>query len=117
MAAGAVVSLVVFGCARIVISWFPMDAPGAERTAHGTAHWLLAVVTFAAITSAAFELRHALSAATPPDHSHIAGLVHWLSWLLLVAVSTSSMRLASRLISCAVCSSTDMSTSSDHAAR
>jgi hypothetical protein len=89
VAAGAVVSLVVFGCARIVISWFPMDAPGAERTAHGTAHWLLAVVTFAAIASAAFELRRALSAATPPDHSHIAGLVHWLSWLLLVAVAAT----------------------------
>ena len=48
--------LVVFAVARLVISWFPMDEPGATRTSIGSAHGLIAIVTFGAATAAAFRL-------------------------------------------------------------
>jgi hypothetical protein len=60
---GLVVGLLaVFALARAVISWFPMDAPGAERTETGRTHGLLALVAFAAVTFAAFRLGGILGA-------------------------------------------------------
>jgi len=43
-----VILLVVFAAARCVISWFPMDAPGEERTQTDQRHGLLAFVAFLA---------------------------------------------------------------------
>jgi hypothetical protein len=48
--------LVVFAAARSAISWFPMDAPGTERTTTGRWHGLLAVTAFACVGLAAFKL-------------------------------------------------------------
>ena len=47
-----VVLLVAFGVARIAITRFPMDT-------HLQAHWLLAVVTFVSVTTAAIRLEPA----------------------------------------------------------
>lgn len=59
---GAVVALlVIFAIARALISWFPMDAPGTDRTSTGQAHGLLALVAFACVTLAAFRLANDLS--------------------------------------------------------
>ncbi len=45
--------LALFALARLLIGWAPMDQPGAPRTPSGTAHWVLAVAAFAAVTAAA----------------------------------------------------------------
>ena len=39
-----------------LISWFPMDAPGSERTATGQLHGMLAIAAFGSATIAAFRL-------------------------------------------------------------
>ncbi|MGH3232288.1 MAG: DUF998 domain-containing protein [Streptosporangiaceae bacterium] len=58
----AVVALLaVFAIARAAISWFPMDAPGADRTPTGQMHGLLAIGAFACATLAAFRLASVLS--------------------------------------------------------
>jgi hypothetical protein len=51
-----VVLLVIFGAARLAISWFPMDAPGVTRTETGHRHGLLALVAFGGATLAALRL-------------------------------------------------------------
>jgi hypothetical protein len=50
------VLLVVCAASRCAISWFPMDAPGAEPTSTGRMHGLLALAAFAGVTDAAFRL-------------------------------------------------------------
>jgi hypothetical protein len=57
--------LAVFAFARLIISWFPMDAPGAQRTETGRAHGLIAIVTFTTITAAALRLGTILSRMSP----------------------------------------------------
>ena len=47
---------VIFAASRAVISWFPMDEPGADRTATGRRHGLLAFAAFAAANVAAGSL-------------------------------------------------------------
>jgi hypothetical protein len=59
-----VVLLVLFAIARSAISWFPMDAPGADRTSTGQIHGLLALVAFASATFAAFKLGNVLTHET-----------------------------------------------------
>ena len=56
-----VLLLLVFAIARAVISWFPMDAPGAARTSTGHTHGLLAIAAFGSATIAAFRLAGVLS--------------------------------------------------------
>jgi Protein of unknown function (DUF998) len=63
-----VLLLVIFAIARAAISWFPMDAPGAERTSTGSIHGVLAIVAFGAATAAALKLGSVLS-----------GSAHWRS--------------------------------------
>jgi hypothetical protein len=58
-----VILLVIFAVTRAAISWFPMDAPGAERTSTGQTHGLLAIAAFGAATLAAFRLADVLSHA------------------------------------------------------
>jgi len=53
--------LVVFAAARGAISWFPMDAPGEQRTQHGQMHGVLAVGAFLSAAIAAFRLAGVLS--------------------------------------------------------
>ena len=50
----AVVLLALFAAARILIPFFPMDAPGAPKSGVGRVHNLLAFVAFGSVTAAAF---------------------------------------------------------------
>lgn len=56
----AVALLAVFAVARAAITWFPMDVPGAVRTANGRIHWLLALAAFGSATAVAFRLAGSL---------------------------------------------------------
>jgi hypothetical protein len=56
-----VVLLVIFGAARLAISWFPMDVPGAARTEPGRRHGVLALAAFGGATLAALRLGTDLS--------------------------------------------------------
>lgn|SRR5487761_2736649 len=58
-----VAPLVIFGLARLVISWYPMDEPGAPPTSIGRAHGLIAIVTFISATIAAIRLGFDLSSS------------------------------------------------------
>ena len=54
---GLVVGLcVVFAVSRALISWLPMDAPGAMRTPTGRRHGQLALVAFGAVAIGALRL-------------------------------------------------------------
>jgi hypothetical protein len=46
----------LFALTRAVISWFPMDAPGGERTVTGRRHGLLAIAAFLSIDLASRQL-------------------------------------------------------------
>lgn len=70
-----VVLLIVYAGARAVISWYPMDAPGATPSATGSAHRLLALLAFASVAYAAIRLGAALQ-----DTAH---------WHSLAVVSTA----------------------------
>ena len=56
-----VVLLVLFALTRGLISWFPMDAPGAARTSTGQMHGLLALAAFVSVATAALRLGTVLS--------------------------------------------------------
>ena len=56
-----VILLVVFAITRAVISWFPMDIPGAKWTRTGWIHFVLAFVAFASVLAAASVLGAVLS--------------------------------------------------------
>jgi hypothetical protein len=73
----AVVLLIVFGAARLVISWSPMDAIGSPRTRHGRLHNLLAIAAFGSATAAGFL------AAGP-----IASDSQWSAYSLAAAIFT-----------------------------
>ncbi len=51
-----VICLAVFAAGRLIISWFPMDAPGSIRTPIGQTHGLIAILTFGSAVFAAFRL-------------------------------------------------------------
>jgi hypothetical protein len=53
--------LVIFAIGRLIISWFPMDEPGTPRTSTGSAHGIIAIVTFGSATAAAFRLGSVLT--------------------------------------------------------
>ena len=54
--------LALFALARLLVSWAPMDEPGAPRTTSGSLHWVLAVAAFGAITAAAVRAGRGLPA-------------------------------------------------------
>lgn len=55
--------LVVFGLCRLVISWWPMDSPGAPTSTRGTVHLFLAVIAFLTAPIAANRLLAAVGDA------------------------------------------------------
>lgn len=59
-AAGPAGLCLIFAAARALISWFPMDAPGAERTATGRGHGVLAAAAFVCAGLAAWQLARLL---------------------------------------------------------
>jgi len=60
-----VVLLLIFAVARAAISWYPMDAPGADQTSTGRAHGVLAIAAFGAVALAALKLGNVLSRSGP----------------------------------------------------
>lgn len=76
--------LIVFAAARAVISWYPMDAPGAERTATGRTHGWLAIAAFGGAALAALRLASVLSREA---RWHALGPVSaGLGWLMVAAL-------------------------------
>jgi hypothetical protein len=80
----AVDLLLIFAAARAVISWFPMDAPGAVRTSTGRAHGWLAFAAFAGATLAALRLSNVLSVAN--IWRSLAPVSTALGWLMLAVL-------------------------------
>lgn len=78
-ATAAALSLAVLAVARLVISWFPMDASGAARTRTGRLHNLFAFGAFAAASVSGFMVAIALSAdAATADLSSVASTLGWI---------------------------------------
>jgi cytochrome bd-type quinol oxidase subunit 2 len=75
---------VVFAVARAAISWFPMDAPGSERTATGSWHGVLAIMAFGSVGIAAASLARLLH--QDGTHPAVASASDLLAFLMLVAV-------------------------------
>lgn len=84
------VLLVVFAAARCVISWFPMDTPGAELTTTGRRHGLLALAAFASVTAAALKLSHVLADGTA--WHQLAPVSSGLGWLMLALLLAMGLR-------------------------
>jgi hypothetical protein len=83
--ARALIALIlVFALARLVISWFPMDEPGAESTNHGRMHGLLAVVTFLAIAIAAGRL--GTVAKQVPGWATLSTVSSVFAWLMVASL-------------------------------
>jgi hypothetical protein len=90
---GIVVALcAIFAAARALISWFPMDAPGATRTRTGSRHGVLAIAAFLAAGFASRELVSLLN--RDGIHPGIAAASDVLA--LLMALSLIGMALARR---------------------
>jgi hypothetical protein len=83
--ATTVVALVaIFSACRLVISWFPMDAPGSPRTTTGTVHGLLAIGTFVSIAAAAIRLCRVLE--LDPRLDTVANASKVLGWVMAALV-------------------------------
>ena len=83
--AGVVVALVaLFAACRLVISWFPMDAPGLVRTSRGGLHGLLAILTFVSVVVAAIRLCKVLDPGAAFDALGSASRA--LGWLMAACV-------------------------------
>ena len=54
---------VIFGAARLVIGWFPMDEPGSAHTDTGRRHGVLALIAFGGATLGALRLGSDLSSS------------------------------------------------------
>jgi hypothetical protein len=76
--------LIVFALARLVISWFPMDEPGGERTNHGQMHGLIAIVTFLAIAIAAVRLGSV--AKQVPGWTTLSTVSSVFAWLMVASI-------------------------------
>jgi Protein of unknown function (DUF998) len=89
-ATAVVVLLVVFAIARALISWFPMDKPGTERTSTGQTHGLLAIAAFGGVTLAAFRLASVLS-RQGQWHSlaPVSTILGWVMLACLIAMGAS----------------------------
>lgn len=72
--------LVIFGLARLAISWFPMDAPGSPKTSTGRIHNLLATAAFAPATAAAFVV--GISLGQDERWDVLTGATSVLAWLM-----------------------------------
>ena len=89
--ASVVVLVSIFAVCRVLISWFPMDAPGAARTSTGAAHGLLAVATFWTVAIAGVRLGGVLEVAG--QHS-LATASRDLGWAM---VAFAALMLLGRL--------------------
>jgi hypothetical protein len=78
-----VVLCIVFAAARAAIGWFPMDAPGSERTTTGRRHTALAIIAFAAAGIAPGSLARLLR--HDGIHPAVASASDALAFLMLIA--------------------------------
>jgi hypothetical protein len=80
----------IFAIARAVISWYPMDEPGGERTVTGRRHGLLAIAAFLAIALASRQfavlLNHDNVQPGLATASNVCGLVMLASLIITVFV-------------------------------
>lgn len=83
----------LFAAARLAISWFPMDAPGAAPTATGRRHGILGITAFISVGLAATQLSRAL------NHHHADGTFAGTSGVLalVILVGLLAMTLERRL--------------------
>ena len=92
-----VVSLALFAVARALISWFPMDAPGAPRSHRGSAHGILAIVAFLSISFAASRLNTLLSSqAAGTWWYHVSSVVSTALKVALVLMIVARLAQAVR---------------------
>ncbi len=84
----AVALCVVFGVSRLVISWFPMDPPGGERSVTGRRHGLLAICAFCGVGLAADALARLLL------HNHNHPAVSTASEVLALAMVVDLVAMA-----------------------
>ncbi len=82
--AALVALLLIFAVARALISWFPMDAPGAPGTGKGELHRALAFLAFGAVTAAGFVLSTRLTNGN--RWQDLAQLSSGFGWAMLVCV-------------------------------
>ncbi len=87
-----VVLCAVFAAARMLISWFPMDQPGAERSEHGRRHGLLAIGAFVGAGLAAAALGKLLT----HDHTHPALSAASEAFALVMLADLLAMRIDRR---------------------
>ena len=82
------------GATRLVIGWFPMDDPDAERTQTGRRHGLLAIVAFTGIAIGAIRLGEILgtSGRWPGSATAISVLGYALLAILIVMGSVRRSR-------------------------
>ena len=84
--------LVIFSVARLLISWFPMDAPGTERTQTGQIHGLLALLTFGSVAFCALDLGRKISQQQGgalgyrPAWDGLAPVSTGLGWAMIVVL-------------------------------
>ena len=83
-----VVLCCVFAVSRAGITWFPMDAPGAERSDTGRHHGQLAMCAFVAVALAAADLSRTLG------HDHVSGAFGAVSGALAAAMLVSLVTMA-----------------------
>ncbi|HWU46844.1 MAG TPA: DUF998 domain-containing protein [Humibacter sp.] len=87
----------VFAVARLIISWFPMDVPGGERTTHGRLHGLIAIVTFVVVAAAALRLGALLGRQTSwPGLAPISFALGGLMVACLIGMASARSSTAAR---------------------
>jgi Protein of unknown function (DUF998) len=78
----AVILLIVFGAARLLISWSPMDAVDAPKTRSGRVHNLLAIAAFATATAAGFLAAGPIASTSGWSDFSISATV--FTWIMAV---------------------------------
>ncbi|MGH9021428.1 MAG: DUF998 domain-containing protein [Acidimicrobiales bacterium] len=85
---GVIVALLLAAAAaRAAISWYPMDAPGAERTSTGRTHGLLAIVAFVGVSDAALRSSRLLQNVPGWDGLRNASTL----WAIVMGASLGAM--------------------------
>ena len=88
----AVILLAVFALSRLLIGFFPMDAPDATKTGTGRTHNLLAFAAFGSLTAAAFVVAGAFHDAGFADLSTLSTALG-----VVMAVGAVGLFLAARI--------------------
>lgn len=90
---GVALWLGLFAVTRAVVSWYPMDAPGAERTRTGALHGLLAIGAFASISLSANRFARVVGSAHVTQWWSRASSVVSVAMVVLLVVMVASRAL------------------------